>query len=418
MKKSFLSILLLALLAGFTSCKNQKETVTPEQLCYDIQRIQLDLAYSSMKELYNPQPFEQLKQEVMEGKVSREDCVYRIRKLICDFHIVHLSLQVIPSEPVDYLYSPIIFNCFGNDYYVTASVPKYDRYKGWKVKEVGGLPVNQACDRLLEFQPYETTTGAKYCCTQDFYYNIFKYAGLLSKNNTINFLLESSDGEQKKLFCSFESTKKTRWSGLQLKKQNPYSPYFVAQQYALKTCPEKRTVYIPYNSCHGMAEYSVTALISDLMKELETGLYDTVVFDIRLNGGGEQPVTHIFRHQLYEHKDELSKYNMAIVIGGRTYSAACWFLNNFLDVFPDATVFGEETGQAVFNYTMVMPYRLHYLNFDFKFPQIVDDLPVLKARAKDIYRGTMPDVEIQESFEDYINGEDTIYNAIYEYFNK
>ena len=51
------------------------------------------------------------------------------------------------------------------------------------------------------------------------------------------------------------------------------------------------------------------------------------------------------------------------------------------------------------------------------FPQIVDDLPVLKARAKDIYRGTFPDVEIQERFEDYIQGEDTIYNSIYAYYN-
>ena len=64
-----------------------------------------------------------------------------------------------------------------------------------------------------------------------------------------------------------------------------------------------------------------------------------------------------------------------------------------------------------------MPYELHNLGCEFVFPQIVDDLPVLKARAKDIYRGTMPDVEVKESFEDFMNGQDTIYNAIYEYYN-
>lgn len=417
MKKSVLSIITIILLFILASCKNQKETVTPEQLGYDIQRIQLDLAYSSMKEFYDPLPFEQLKQDVQEGKASRLDCVYRIKKIISDFHIVHLNLNTVSSEPSDYLYSPIIFGCFGNDYYVTGTVPEYNRYKGWKIIKIGDLPVNQACDRLLEFLSYETRTGAKYWVTQQETYNIFKYAGLLGKNNKISFLLESGEGKQEKLSCSFVSTKFTTWSGLQLKKQNPYSPYSVTQNYELKPCPEKRTIYIPYNKCQGIADYPVTALISDLLKELETGAYDTVVFDIRLNGGGEQPVTYIFRHQLYDHKEELSKYNMAIVIGGRTYSAACWFLNNFLDVFPDATVFGEETGQAVFNYTMVMPYRLHYLNCDFMFPQIVDDLPVLKARAKDIYRGTIPDVEIQERFEDYIQGEDTIYNTIYAYYN-
>nr|MBR6341771.1 hypothetical protein [Treponema sp.] len=415
MKKIFISIITILFIS--VSCKNQSAAVTPEQLCLDIQRIQIDLAFSSMKEFYDPEPFEQLKQEVQEGKVNRLDCVYRIKKIISNFHIVHLNLNQVPSEPADYLYSPIIFRCFGNDYYVIGTVARYNRYKGWKVKEIGGVPVEQAGDRLLEFMSYETKAGAKYWFTMQPTYNNFKYAGLIDKNNKTTFLLESSQGKQKKLCCSFVSNKTTTWSGLMLKKQNPYSPYFVSQNYELKPCPEKRTIYIPYNKCQGIADYPVTALISDLMKELETGSYDTVVFDIRLNSGGEQPVTNIFRHQLYDHKEELAKYNMAIVIGGRTYSAACWFLNNFLDVFPDATVFGEETGQAVFNYTMVMPYRLHYLSCDFMFPQIVDDLPVLKARAKDIYRGTFPDVEIQERFEDYIQGEDTIYNSIYAYYN-
>ena len=35
----------------------------------------------------------------------------------------------------------------------------------------------------------------------------------------------------------------------------------------------------------------------------------------------------------------------------------------------------------------------------------------------DIHRGTLPDVEVYEKFEDFMKGEDTIYNAIYEYFN-
>ena len=61
------------------------------------------------------------------------------------------------------------------------------------------------------------------------------------------------------------------------------------------------------------------------------------------------------------------------------------------------------------------------LQCEFIFPQAVDTAnEYLIKRAEevthsDIHRGTMPDVEVSENFEDFMKGEDTIYNAIYEY---
>ena len=398
------------------SCATTKKTENPEKLIYDIQLIQIDLASSSMKALYDPKPFEELKEDVLAGKANRIDCVYRIQKILSSYHIVHLNLTQSFDEAEPVMYSPLNLMYMGNDYYVITTSEKYQKYLGWKVVEIGGKAIQEAQALLFQFLPYETEIGARYFMTQYFFYNNFKYAGLIDKNNKISFLLQSKEGKIEKLTCSFVNTRKTKWIPLQLP-QNPYSPYFAKDFYEIQPCPQRRTIYIPYNVCEGIPGYPATDLISDLMKELETGAYDTVVFDIRLNGGGEQFITNLFRHKLFDNKEELEKYNIAIVIGGRTYSAACWFLNNFLDVFPNATVFGEETGEAVFNYTMVMPYYLHNLQCNFVFPQIVDDLPVLRARAKDIYRGTMPDVELKESFEDFMNGQDTIYNAIYEYYN-
>ena len=398
------------------SCASTKTIENPEKLIYDIQLIQIDLSSSSMKALYDPEPFEKLKQDVLAGEANRIDCVYRIQKILSGYHIVHLNLNQSFDESEPVMYSPLNLLYMGNDYYVTATPEKYQKYLGWKVIGIGGKSIEEAQALLFQFLPYETEIGAKYFLPQYFFYNNFKYAGLIDRNNKISFLLQSNDGKIEKLTSSFVNVRKTKWISIQ-PKVNPYSPYFAKDNYELQVCPERKTIYIPYNSCEGIPGYLASDLISDLMKELESGAYDTVVFDIRLNGGGEQFITNLFRHKLYDNKEELEKYNIAIVIGGRTYSAACWFLNNFLDVFPDATVFGEETGEAVFNYTMVMPYYLHNLQCNFVFPQIVDNLPVLKARAKDIYRGTMPDIEVKESFEDLMNGQDTIYNKIYEYYN-
>jgi hypothetical protein len=59
------------------------------------------------------------------------------------------------------------------------------------------------------------------------------------------------------------------------------------------------------------------------------------------------------------------------------------------------------------------------LNCKFAFPKVLDEytpLIELKKRTDSYYRGIMPDVEVCENFEDFMKGEDTIYNAIYDYF--
>ena len=98
MKKSlsiFALLLLLVLAFGVASCKKtDAQKVQPEKLCYDIQKIQLDMEYSALKDLYDPEPFEQLKADVMAGKIDRKECIFRLKEIFCAYHVVHLRLAV------------------------------------------------------------------------------------------------------------------------------------------------------------------------------------------------------------------------------------------------------------------------------------------------------------------------------------
>lgn len=112
---------------------------------------------------------------------------------------------------------------------------------------------------------------------------------------------------------------------------------------------------------------------------------------------------------------------MIIRAGGRTFSAATIFMESILKVCPSAKIFGEETGQAIYNYTGLAFEELKGINCKFAFPMVLDEytpLTELKKRTDSYYRGIMPDVEVYERFEDFMKGEDTIYNAIFDYFNK
>ena len=426
MKKTLIVLLTLTLLSILAaSCKKQEKAVAPEKLYSDIQKIQADMAYSSLKELYDPEPFEQLKADVMAGKANRLDCVFRLKKLLSSYHVAHLYLSQQNSDPSAQFMIPLYFYCFEDGYHVFYTIEKYKKYLGWKLKEMSGLSVEEARDIILDYYPYETPSGAKRRFERMLDYSQLKHAGLIDKGGRLKVVLESPDGKTKTLSFKKENVAtKAKIVYLCPKKELRYHPYSLNANYGILACKEKRTLYIPYKSCFGIPEYPVTELFSDIKKELQTGLYDTVVFDIRYNGGGMPRETIMFRHLFYNNRDEFQKCNLAVVTSGWTYSAACWFLNDFIDVFPKAVIFGEETGEAVFNYTDVyFSNNLKTLQCDFFFPQAVDtqNERLMKRAAEvthsSIYRGTMPDVEVHEKFEDFMNGEDTIYNAVYAYFN-
>ena len=118
MKKSLLIILSFLCTLGLFSCKKTETAVTPEELCFDIQRIQADMAFSSLKELYNPEPFEELKADVMAGKADRLECIFRIQKILKGYKCAHLRLEANDRADLFAKRVPFHFYCFGNDNYI------------------------------------------------------------------------------------------------------------------------------------------------------------------------------------------------------------------------------------------------------------------------------------------------------------
>ncbi len=418
MKKVFILILLAPLLVCL-SCGNMRKAedyVPPEDLCADIQIIQRKISQSLMRDLYSPEPFEQIKKSVMKGKMGRLDCVFKIKEILCSYHISHLNLVPNDDDPTSFICMPFGLLRFGDEYRVIYATEPYLGFLDRKVVELGGLPIEEALEKYNAFSSYETECGAKYFLEGYLSLPRLKHAGLVDSNDEISITLETPDGDRMTQTYPFVDYRDDPLFYNVWGDGYPYDIYFSYENYSLKKNPAKRMIYIPYTSCYEISEYTMADLFSDLLGELRTGLYDTVVFDVRRNSGGDM---YLRRKILYEFrccKDELEKYNIAIVAGGRTYSAACWFMNDLLQYFPHAKIFGEETGQAVFNYTNVIPLELDNLKCDFSCPRAKDNIPVLRERCEDIHRGVMPDFEVHEDFREFQKGNDAIYDAIYNFF--
>lgn len=427
MKKNLLalSILLFLILFVMVSCQTTKQSVSTQDLLLDIQRIQMDMEYSALKDLYDPEPFEQIKVDLANGKIDRKECIYRLKEILCSYHVAHLRLTT-TKENQDFSSSimPFVFLCFGNDYHVFIAAKQYEEYLGAKVLEIGNVPVQEALEKISKYIAYETPSGLKYSFETSISYETLNRVGLTESNGKIKIKLQKDDGTINILNCKPVFIPKTKFFTQLPKIENPVNTMQdISCDYCIKPSKENGTLYVHFNRVWCNTDYLPRNLFEDLMKEIDAGLYKTIVFDLRYNGGGSPEIVFMLSHLLYDNKAAFEKYNLAAITTGRTASAACWFLNEILRIFPQTVIFGEETGEAVFNYTDV-PYSnvLKYLQCNFAFPHQIDDkVDELYKRAEevthsDIHRGTMPDVEVLTSFEDWMNGEDTIYNTIFEYF--
>lgn len=412
MKKSLLIILSLLSVLALASCKNQK-TANPPAFYFDVLKVKADLTCSSMRSIYNPADFDQLEKDILAGKVSSTDCYYRLRKILGNYHVAHVYIQPLEPDPVAL---PLTFYNFGKEIHVCGVTKQYEKYLGWKLIKISEFEIDEAVDKITDFYSYETVISKRYYLEKKIPFNDFKYAGLLDKRGRLHVTLESPEGKTEGLVLKAIDTRKNKFITFVSGNENEYRSIFETKNYSIKPCHEKRTLYVSYLACIAREDYQPDVWFSDIIKELNSALYDTLVFDLRYNRGGQQ-ITWGFPEK---YQDELNKYNIALIAGGRTFSAATIFMESILKVCPSAKIFGEETGQAIYNYTGLAFEELKGMKCKFAFPKVLGEytpLTEIKKRTDSYYRGIMPDVEVYENFEDFMKGEDTIYNAIYDYFD-
>ena len=412
MKKRLILISFVLLISNFVFCNNSKKSNLPA-FYFDVLKVKADLTCSSMRSIYNPADFDQLEKDILARKVSSTDCYYRLRKILSNYHVAHVYLQPLKPDPIAL---PLTFYNFGKEIHVCGVTKQYEKYLGWKLIKISEFEIDEAVDKITDFYSYETVISKRYHLEKKIPFNDFKYAGLLDKKGRLHVTLESPEEKTEELVLKAIDTRKNKFITFVSGNENEYRSIFETKNYSVKPCPEKRTLYVPYLACIAREDYQPDIWFSDIIKELNSGLYDTLVFDLRYNHGGQQ-ITWGFPEK---YKDELNKYNIALIAGGRTFSAATVFMESILKVCPNTKIFGEETGQAIFNYTGLAFEELKGLNCKFAFPKVLDEytpLTELKKRTDSYYRGIMPDVEVYENFEDFMNGEDAIYNAVYEFFN-
>lgn len=172
---------------------------------------------------------------------------------------------------------------------------------------------------------------------------------------------------------------------------------------------EEKVLYMNYGRCREMKSLSMSEFTNRLWKVVEDNPVDKIVVDIRNNGGGSSPVLDPFIKELKESEFNVED-KLYVIIGKKSFSSAILNAMTFSSE-TNAVLLGETTGGAPNHYGEIKSFKLPHHNNK----TITYSTKFFRNVANDEEGKTLePDVVIENSFDDYINGEDAVLNYIIE----
>lgn len=172
--------------------------------------------------------------------------------------------------------------------------------------------------------------------------------------------------------------------------------------------PGGKILYIQYNEVTDQQGADpVAKFFPSIIKEADEKKVESVVIDLRLNGGGNNELNRPIWHALIRSDHVNRKGNLWVVTGPKTFSAAMSLVDE-LELNTNAIFIGQPTGEAPNQWgdprDMKLPNSGIVVQASTLWWQLED------PRDKRPFR--KPDIEIGMSFADYQNGVDPVLEAI------
>lgn len=164
------------------------------------------------------------------------------------------------------------------------------------------------------------------------------------------------------------------------------------------------TLYMQYNSCREDPEHPMDEFAAEVEGKLKSGAYDKFIIDLRNNGGGSDGVLYPIT---YLAQQFIANGNAAYVLAGEgTFSSALINTVQLKDV--GAAFVGTPTGGSVDHFGAVTAFELPNSGIRGQYSNKFIDLGSYYEAAKPYGVGSFqPDIEVEQTFADYMAGVDT-----------
>lgn len=320
----------------------------------------------------------------------------------------HTGIRPAPSAP-EGQHVPIQLFWFKEGVYVTLAGPGAEGLAGAKILEVGGKPVAEVLELARPYTSHENEQGYRAAAVGWLLRAPWLNAIGLSKSDTeITYRIEDASGVVREVTLKKgPATPAPDWTNARAASGKP-DPLYLKNRTAafwFEEVPAKKLLYVQYNSVANMPNETTAKFAERLAKALE-GDIDTLVVDVRWNGGGNSFLNRPLTHAILKCKQ--NRPGSLFVITGRNTYSACQNFSTDLARETEALFVGEPTGSSP-NFIgetvrTTLPYSRMIIS--------VSDLYWQRSWPMDSRKWIAPDLPAEPSFAVFKENRDPAMEAI------
>lgn len=349
---------------------------------------------------------------------SNEQIYLNLLQIIAKIGDSHTSINLTTNDLIKFSNKfPIFLDYYKDGYYITVATKENSSILGKKIVKINGIELSTIIDSLSTLFVTDNIACFKNKIPSYLMHYFFLHNFGFAKNEEIKFTVIDKNKKQEEYSINYSNFKVEDLTFL------PVKSSFVQKNIKLifsDTLFESDSIYyIHYNKCSSReleeklgnskkAKFypSFDSFKARILKTINEKQFTKLVFDVRFNGGGSS----IQGSELIEEMKQLLKnkpnIKPIIVIGRKTFSSAIFNVIDFLRI-KNSLIIGEETNGKPNHFgeikSFLLPNSKIMINYSTKkFIQLRESDP----------NTIDPQVKIEQTIDDYINGIDPIFEWI------
>ncbi|WP_373600232.1 S41 family peptidase [Paraclostridium bifermentans] len=428
MKKILITIVCILSIITLLGCGisfNDKRVLSNEQWIEDINYLGTELT-KQHPDIFKYRPKEKwddsidkLKSEV--PKLSDIDIKMRIAQIVATLGDAHTAVapidiltpigekQITTDEIWEF---PVKAEYFDDGLRVVQSDSKYKDILGSKLISINNVDIREVLDKIATIiaHDYKNKQGQLFYAKE--YMNTYEFLKFFEivDGKKAEYIFENDNKEKINLKLKPLKNKDIDYIKADVKEMKTNKiPEGESEFFWYKNFKEDNILYFKFNKfathTNGDIYPNFYEFQEGMIEEINEKDYDKFVIDLRNNKGGNGKVLDAMTDMI-KYRTDLSGEDIYVITGKQSNSAStllAWDLQSKRD----ANIVGETTGGNI-NLFGSRSVQIELPNSKFKVAY--SNSPIISKKG--YIGGVKPDIEIIQSYEDYVNGIDTCYEHI------
>lgn len=443
MKKKYFKITTFIILLTVTllGCNNKQVEITEESKTYLA-------AVEEMVGFYEENPYmfynceddkewttslEKLKEDIKNNKVNEDEIYYRMQELSSVLNNGHTSIEKLESKNEKVL--PIKGNYYGDSFYIVFADTKNKEILGSEIIAINGVKFKEIEERYSKIISAENNQWVRSNISKSiFTESLLKYLDIWKDENV--FTVKTLKGKIEEVIIDSIMTEELYSIILEVNNYFAYEkmkdsiennkPEDAYDQYWFTLDEDNRILYFKYNTCLDKNDQKAVSVLQDLsnypeFKDFQNSFtefvnsnkdnFDKIVVDVSNNSGGIP--THM-DNLIGENLEIFNSKKVYAIMTKNTFSAGVDAVNSLVDKC-NATMVGEETGGSIEMFAVNERRCSSFLPFEYSSGDLKWYIFDKAGKNTDDYmRGAIPDIEVEYTVNDVINGINPYYQAVIE----